>query len=44
MIDIEREAETQAEGRSRLHAGNLMGDSIPGPQDHDLGQRQALNY
>ena len=27
-------------GRSRLHAGNLTWDSIPGPQDHALGRRQ----
>ena len=31
-------------GRSRLHAGILMWDSIPGPQDHALGQSQALNH
>ena len=30
-------------GRSRLHAGIPMQDSIPGLQDHALGQRQALN-
>ena len=30
-------------GRSRLHAGSPMGDSIPGPQDHALHQRQMLN-
>ena len=30
-------------GRSRLHAGSPMCDPIPGPQDHSLGQRQALN-
>ena len=30
-------------GRSRLHAGNPTWDSIPGLQDHALGQRQALN-
>ena len=29
--------------RSRLHAGSPMWDSIPGLQDHALGQRQALN-
>ena len=29
--------------RSRLPAGSLMRDSIPGPQDHDLIQRQTLN-
>ena len=31
-------------GRSRLHAGSLMRNSIPGLQDHALGQRQALNH
>ena len=30
-------------GRSRLYAGSLTWDSIPGPQDHALGQRQVLN-
>ena len=30
-------------GRSRLHAGSPMWDSIPGPQDHALGQRQVPN-
>ena len=30
-------------GRSRLYAGNLMRDLIPGLQDHTLDQRQALN-
>ena len=46
----EREREREREGgrdtgrgRSRLHAGSLMWDSIPGLQDHALGQRQALN-
>ena len=31
-------------GRSRLHAGCPMWDSIPGLQDHTPGQRQALNH
>ena len=31
-------------GRSRLHAGSLMWDSIPGLQDHVLSWRQALNH
>ena len=35
--DTEREAETQAGGRSRLHAGSPMWDSILGLQDHALG-------
>ena len=48
MIDIERERERErgrdtGGGRSRLHAGSLTGDSIPGLQDRALVQRQALN-
>ena len=39
----ERETET-GRGRSRLHAGSLTQDSIPGPQDHISGRRQALNH
>ena len=31
-------------GRSRLPMGSLMWDSILGPQDHDLSQRQTLNH
>ena len=31
-------------GRSRLPAGNPMWESILGPQDHDLSQRQTLNH
>ena len=31
-------------GRSRLPAGSLMWDSIPGPWDHDPSQRQTLNH
>ena len=30
-------------GRSRLHAGSPMWDSIPGLQDHAPGRRQGLN-
>ena len=30
-------------GRSRLHAGSLTWDLIPGLQDHALGWRQGLN-
>ena len=44
MIVPEREREREREtgrdtgrGRSRLHAGNPMWDSIPGLQDHALG-------
>ena len=40
----EREAgRDTGRGRTRLHAGSLMQDSIPGLQDHALGQRQAPN-
>ena len=49
LIILERErkigggAEREAgRGRSRLHAGSLMWNSIPGPLDHDLSQR--LNH
>ena len=31
-------------GKSRFPAGTLMQDWIPGPQDHDLSQRQVLNH
>ena len=31
-------------GRSRLHTGSLLQDSIPGPRDHDLSQWQTLNH
>ena len=37
MRDTQREAETQAEGESRLHAGSQAWDWIPGLQDHTLG-------
>ena len=46
MKDTERERERKRErergrdtgrARSRLHAGSLMWDSIPGLQDHTLG-------
>ena len=44
MIDIEREGGRDTGGkRSRLHAGSLTWDLIPGLQDHALGERQALN-
>ena len=42
MRDTERERGRDTDrGRSRLHAGSLMWDSIPGLQDHSLGQKQA---
>ena len=45
MRDAERErGKDGGRGRSRLHAGSPMWDSIPGLQDHDLGERQALNH
>ena len=36
MRDTERSRDT-GRGRSRLHAGSPMWDSIPGLQDHTLG-------
>ena len=46
MIVTERERERGRDtgrGRSRLPAGSPTWDSIPGLQDHTLGQRQAPN-
>ena len=43
MRDRERGRDMRR-GRSRLHAGSLKWDSIPGLQDHALGRRQALNH
>ena len=31
-------------GRNRLRIGSPMQNSIPGPRDHNLSQRQMLNY
>lgn len=42
MRDTQRERERGRDigrGRSRLHGGSPMRDSIPGPQDHALGWR-----
>ena len=44
MRDTEKESKDKGRGRSRLHAGSLMQDLIPGIHDLALGQRQALNY
>ena len=43
MRDRERGRET-GRGRSRLHAGSLMWDLIPGLQDQAMGRRQAPNH
>ena len=40
MRHTERGRDT-GRGRSRLHVGSPTWDSIPGLQDHILGQRQA---
>ena len=40
MRDIERGRDT-GRGRSRLHAGSPMWDSIPGHQDHVLSQSRG---
>ena len=42
MRDTERGRDISGE-KSRLPVGSLMQDSIPGPQDHSLSQRQMLN-
>ena len=39
MRDTER-----GRGKSRFPAGSSMRDSIPGPWDGDLSQRQMLNH
>ena len=44
MRDIQREAEAQAEGEAGSLQGSLMQDSITGPQDHYLSQRQTFNH
>ena len=49
MRDTQREREKERgrdtdRGRNRPHAGSPIWDSIPGLQDHALGQRQALNH
>ena len=49
MRDRQRERERErgrdiGRGRSRLHAGSLMWDLIPGLRDHALSQRQMLNH
>ena len=38
----EHKQEWQAEGEGK--AGSLTWDSIPGPWDHDLSQKQLLNW
>ena len=43
MRDTERGRDT-GRGRSRISAGSLTWDSISGPQDHTLSQRQMLNH
>ena len=43
MRDTERGGD-RGRGRSRLPAGNVMWNLIPGPQDHALSQRQLLNH
>ena len=42
MRERERGRDT-GRGRSRLHAGSLMWESILGTQDHALNQRQVLS-
>ena len=44
MRDTERWGRDIGRGGRRLPVGSLMQDSIPEPQDHNLSQRQVLNY
>ena len=49
MRDTKRERERErgrdiGRGRTRLPIGSLMWDSISGPWDHALSQRQMLNH
>ena len=45
MRDTQRERSRDlGRGRSRVPVGSLMWDSIPGPRDHDLSQKQTLNH
>ena len=43
MRDTERGRDI-GRGRSKLPAGSLIWDWIPGPQDHDLSWRQKLKH
>ena len=43
MRDIER-GRAIDRGRSRLPVGSPMQDMTPGPQDHNLSQRQMLSH
>ena len=43
MGNTERQRQSIGRGRSRLHAGSLMWDSMLGLQDHARSQRQTLN-
>ena len=43
LILIFKIAKDRGRGRSRLHAGSWMWDSIPQPWVHDLSQRQMGN-
>ena len=43
MIDTEKGRDT-GRSRSRLPTGSPIGDSIPGPRDHNPSQRKTLNH
>ena len=43
MRDTQREAEPQAAGEAGSLRGSPTWDSISGPRDHNLSQRQMLN-
>ena len=42
--EIQRERQRHRQKKKQAPAGSLMWDSIPGPQDHNLSQRQMLNH
>ena len=42
--ETQRKRQRHNRGRSRLPVESLIHNSIPGPQDHELSQRQMLNH
>ena len=44
MRDTQREAKTWRKGEAGSLLGSRMQDLTPGPWDHDLSERQALNH
>ena len=44
MRDTHRERQRPRQREKQAPAGSLMQNSIPGPRDHNLSQRQTLNH